>query len=227
MRSTLSILVVVFTGIIPIDAGAFPSVSVKVLSDRPIQRVGFFDWLFGGRESGPREPNRTERLEEPKRQEVPKRQAPERPALPSYGGTRRTLCVRLCDGFYFPISFATTRDKLADDASRCERQCPSGGRLFTHRNPGQSVDDMVDLKGNPYAQLPTAFRFREEYVADCTCRGNPWDAEAMARHQSYAGTGAAATRNTANAEENQSAERPRRGRYSSYRLQQNAGPAGD
>ena len=105
-----------------------------------------------------------------------KRPAPEIPRKSS-GETYRTLCVRLCDGFYFPMSFATTRGKLEDDAGRCERQCPSKGRLFTHRNPGQSVDDMVDLRGNPYAKLATAFRFRAEFVTDCTCRGNPWDAK--------------------------------------------------
>lgn len=101
-------------------------------------------------------------------------------------GTYRTLCVRLCDGFYFPISFATTRGKFRDDASRCERQCPTGARLFVHRNPGETVDEMVDLDGAAYTKLPIAFRFRENYDARCTCHGNPWDAEALARHQSYA-----------------------------------------
>ena len=26
-------------------------------------------------------------------------------------GTYRTMCVRLCDGYYFPISFTTTRER--------------------------------------------------------------------------------------------------------------------
>ena len=45
---------------------------------------------------------------------------------------------------------------------------------------------MVDLKGLPYTQLKNALRYRTEYVQDCTCRGNPWDAEAIARHRAYA-----------------------------------------
>src|SRR5690606_29512315 len=33
-------------------------------------------------------------------------------------GTYRTVCVRLCDGFFFPISFATTPDRFgADEAA--------------------------------------------------------------------------------------------------------------
>jgi hypothetical protein len=104
---------------------------------------------------------------------------------PNGGGTYRTLCVRLCDGFYFPISFATTRSRFAKDASRCERLCPSRSRLYAYRNPGQEVDDMVDRDGVPYAKLPTAFHFRSRHAADCTCRGNPWDVEAIEQHQSY------------------------------------------
>jgi hypothetical protein len=53
------------------------------------------------------------------------------------GGTYRTLCVRLCDGFYFPISYSTRRGRFAGDAKQCEQSCPAGSRLFVHRNPGQ------------------------------------------------------------------------------------------
>ena len=45
---------------------------------------------------------------------------------------------------------------------------------------------MADLKGIPYTQLKNALRYRTEYVRDCTCRGNPWDAEAIVRHRAYA-----------------------------------------
>jgi hypothetical protein len=76
------------------------------------------------------------------------------------GGTYRTLCVRLCDGFYFPVSFSTPRERFARDAKQCEQSCPSRSRLFVHRNPGESADDMVDLAGRPYRKLPTAFFMR-------------------------------------------------------------------
>jgi len=102
------------------------------------------------------------------------------------GGAYRTLCVRLCDGFYFPISYSTLRWRFAGDAKQCEQRCPAGARLFVHRNPGQDVDDMVDLHGRPYRSLPTAFLHRARYVADCTCRGNPWDEASVARHRAYA-----------------------------------------
>jgi hypothetical protein len=145
--------------------------------------AGLFDWLFGG--SQPGEPPRPV----PERklpgsgdgdEDRPKRREPQ-----SAGGTYTTLCVRLCDGFPFPISFATTKDRLSNDARRCEQQCPSRSRLFAYRT-GQSLEDMADLEGKPYRDLPEAFRYQTTYVADCTCRGNPWDAEAVARHDAYA-----------------------------------------
>ena len=100
--------------------------------------------------------------------------------------TFRSLCVRLCDGFYFPISYSTSRERFADDAKQCEQRCPSRSRLFVHRNLGGDVDDMVDLQGRRYRNLPTAFLHRTRYVADCTCRGNPWDEVALTRHRAYA-----------------------------------------
>jgi hypothetical protein len=101
-------------------------------------------------------------------------------------GTYRTLCVRLCDGYYFPISFSATRDRLPRDAKTCENSCGGQARLFIYSNPGADVEDMVDLRGQPYKQLSTAFLYRTEYVPQCRCKPNPWDAEAQERHRMYA-----------------------------------------
>ena len=46
------------------------------------------------------------------------------PALQRRFGTFRTLCVRTCDGYYFPISFSTTSDRFAADEVQCEKMCP-------------------------------------------------------------------------------------------------------
>jgi hypothetical protein len=101
------------------------------------------------------------------------------------GGYFRTMCVRLCDGFPIPLSFSTTRSQFAKDARRCAQACPAG-RLFVYRNPGGEIEDMVDLEGRAYRQLPAAFLHQNTYVQNCTCQGNPWDQTAIARHQSYA-----------------------------------------
>jgi hypothetical protein len=126
------------------------------------------------------------RVFESLREPEPKPPPPRRPHEGSKGGTYKTLCVRLCDGFYFPISHSTPRWRFAADAAKCEQRCPAGARLFVHLNPGEGVDDMVDLDGRHYRSLPSAFLHQSQYVADCTCHGNPWDEAAIARHRAYA-----------------------------------------
>jgi hypothetical protein len=101
-------------------------------------------------------------------------------------GTFRTVCVRLCDGYYFPVSFAVTADRLEHDRGVCENRCGAQGRLFVHRNPGGSFDDLRDLSGRPYAQLRTAYLYRTEYVPSCTCQPQPWEQASRDRHRAYA-----------------------------------------
>jgi hypothetical protein len=105
---------------------------------------------------------------------------------PRSAGTFRTVCVRLCDGYYFPVSFAVTADRLEHDRGVCENRCGAQGRLFVHRNPGGSFDDLRDLAGRPYAQLRTAYLYRTEYVPSCTCQPQPWEQASQDRHRAYA-----------------------------------------
>jgi len=86
------------------------------------------------------------------------------------GGTYRTLCVRACDGYYFPISFSTVTSQFATDEQACRARCPGGDvALYVHRNPGEEAEQMVSLTGQPYTALPSAFRYRQEYDTSCGC----------------------------------------------------------
>lgn len=97
----------------------------------------------------------------------------------------RTLCVRLCDGFYFPISARVRRGALYHDNRKCMRRCDGDARLFYYPIDSGSVETMVDLRGRPYAQLPNAFRYRKTLVAGCKCQPAPWSSGAAARHEGY------------------------------------------
>lgn len=113
------------------------------------------------------------------------------PAKKSYvrsapSGTYRTLCVRLCDGYYWPVSFSTTSDGLGEDKEKCESSCGVPVRLFYYRNPDGQPEDAVDLKGEPYMQLANAFRYRNEYVSQCKCQPDPWETASLERHKQYA-----------------------------------------
>ncbi len=92
-------------------------------------------------------------------------------------GSYRTLCVRMCDGFYFPISFAATPSRFREDEQVCQRTCPAAEvALYVHRNPGEDINQAVSLNGQPYTQLPNAFLYRKELVSTCGCRrpGESW-----------------------------------------------------
>ncbi|MGQ0672971.1 MAG: DUF2865 domain-containing protein [Hyphomicrobium sp.] len=85
--------------------------------------------------------------------------------------TYRTLCVRLCDGYYFPVSFSTLPNHFQRDAETCQSKCAAPSELFYYQNPGGAVEQMVGVATNePYTHLKTAFRYRKEYVHGCSCK---------------------------------------------------------
>lgn len=114
---------------------------------------GFFDQLFGNTTSTPADPN-----------------------MPMGSGFR-TVCVRTCDGFYFPISYSTSQEHFREDEKTCQRMCPAAEVvLFSHRNPGEDMNQASSLGGQPYTALPNAFRYRTEFNAQCVCKrpGQSW-----------------------------------------------------
>jgi len=92
-------------------------------------------------------------------------------------GTYRTVCVRSCDGGYFPISFATVPGRFPDDEKTCKALCPATeANLYAYRNPGEDMNQAVSIGGQPYTSSPNAFRFRQEFNPSCACKaaGQTW-----------------------------------------------------
>jgi hypothetical protein len=104
------------------------------------------------------------------------------PAVPGadlgpQSGTYRTVCVRTCDGFYFPISFATVPARFPDDEKSCKALCPAAeATLFSYRNPGEDMNSAVSINGQSYSSSPNAFRYRQEFNPSCACKaaGQTW-----------------------------------------------------
>lgn len=85
-------------------------------------------------------------------------------------GRYRTVCVRLCDGFYYPISYSTYGSRAPQDAQQCQASCAAPAELYVYRNPGQEIEQAISLSGSAYMDLPVALRYRKEFVKGCSCK---------------------------------------------------------
>ncbi|HEY1541897.1 MAG TPA: DUF2865 domain-containing protein [Xanthobacteraceae bacterium] len=122
------------------------------------QQRGFLDSLFGSRQQpggGPGAPGGY-------------------PTGPS--GTYRTVCVRTCDGYYFPVSYATTPDHFAEDTQTCQQTCPGADVVLMSNPTGADITQAVGSNGAPYTALPNAFKYRTSLAPTCGCRkpGQSW-----------------------------------------------------
>lgn len=103
--------------------------------------------------------------------------APPGADLGAQSGTYRTVCVRSCDGAYFPISFATVPGRFPDDEKTCRALCPAAeATLYSYRNPGEDMNQAVSINGQSYSSSPNAFRYRQEFNPSCACKaaGQTW-----------------------------------------------------
>lgn len=164
-------------------------VTLLAVAIQPANGQSFLDSLFGS--------------DEPERSRPSRRYARSQPTPSWFDGlfapfgqnarqpqarstTYRTLCVRMCDGFYFPISYATSSANFVNDAEKCAASCGGEARLFYYPNPGGEVEGMLDMTGRAYASYPAAFKYRNTLVEGCQCRPQPWTEAERARHRAYA-----------------------------------------
>ena len=130
-----------------------------------------FDQLFGGRQTAPVE----ERPEVP-RDAVLDEELERKAKL----GGRTAVCVRTCDGFFFPVNYEglSARD---EHESVCKSLCPAAETQVFYMRLGADIDTAASRSGQPYTSLPMAMKYRESRVSDCACKaaGQTW-AQAMA-----------------------------------------------
>jgi hypothetical protein len=90
--------------------------------------------------------------------------------LPTY----RTMCVRLCDGYFYPMSYAVGPDLFERDRTRCEASCPGTSmELFYGETAVEATGKLQSRRtGAFYADLPAAFLHQKvggRVPANCTC----------------------------------------------------------
>jgi hypothetical protein len=103
-----------------------------------------------------------------------------RPAGSASIGQQRTYCVRTCDGYYFAIGFARNKGELAAHESMCAASCgtspmklyssPVQGDRTNDGKTGPAIERAVDMTGQLYTAMPTAYAFKTADTAACACQ---------------------------------------------------------
>ncbi len=109
---------------------------------------------------------------------------PDETLEPSDGRARGgpvAVCVRSCDGGFFPVSYSARSANLDDLASLCAALCPNAEVKLYTQSQWKGVDSALSIDGQPYSDHPNAFKFQKSYDPSCGCKppGQSW-AEALA-----------------------------------------------
>lgn len=147
---------------------------------------GFFEALFGNPRQEP-----SQRLEDVPL--VPDPNAPGQPGdntnptegVQAHAGSKE-VCVRTCDGYFFPIGYSGSGGRSGDLQEMCRALCPNAEVALYSYSPAGDITEAVGADGTRYADLPNALKYRKSLDPSCTCRrrGQSWaqalaDAEAL------------------------------------------------
>jgi hypothetical protein len=76
----------------------------------------------------------------------------------------RAVCVRLCDGFFFPSATSAGGDEA------CAAQCPDAPTArYTEPVGSDRIEDAVSRRGALYSALPVANRYQTTSDSACRC----------------------------------------------------------
>jgi hypothetical protein len=77
-------------------------------------------------------------------------------------GYGKPVCVKLCDGSFFPTVSVTGGD------AACAAQCPDAPTAL-YTMPADRIEDAVSTAGALYSKLPVAKRYQTSFESTCTC----------------------------------------------------------
>ena len=85
-----------------------------------------------------------------------------------------TMCVRTCDGGFFPISSNATSVDFGRDAQTCARMCPGIETELFYRNvTSTEASNMISVAtGTPYSAMKNAFAYKNRVPGEksaCAC----------------------------------------------------------
>jgi hypothetical protein len=89
--------------------------------------------------------------------------------LGAYGGSQ-AVCVRTCDGGFFPLNFSAHSASEDELESLCQALCPNTEVKLYTRNPNSPIDTALGADGTAYRDLPNALKFQTSFDPSCACK---------------------------------------------------------
>ncbi|MBV8850045.1 MAG: DUF2865 domain-containing protein [Methylobacteriaceae bacterium] len=122
------------------------------------QPRGFFEQLFGGGFSA-----------------QPEIMAPAPEDETPRGGSM-AVCVKSCDGSFFPVSYSAHRGNLGELNDLCQALCPNSEVTLYTRSLYRDMKSAVSINGEPYRDMQNAFKFEKAVEPACACKapGQTW-----------------------------------------------------
>jgi Protein of unknown function (DUF2865) len=142
---------------------------------------GLFEALFGGSHDQSAPDVQTVPLDPDADVKAnPDQQADEGDGKEAHAGSK-AVCVRSCDGSFFPVSYSAGGGRLDDLQDMCRALCPNADvNLYTY-SPSGDIENAVSISGSRYIDSPNALKYRKAVDSSCSCRrrGQSW-AQALA-----------------------------------------------
>ena len=141
--------------------------------------ANIFEALFGG---GARYQTNPDALPPPDEQQetIEKSIEEEKQGANARAGSY-AVCVRTCDGSFFPVSYSGAGSRADSLEEVCRSLCPNADVQLYSYPFGGTINEAVSSNGERYVDLPNALKFEQTFDSTCSCRrkGESW-AQALA-----------------------------------------------
>jgi hypothetical protein len=152
----------------------------------------FFEALFGGGRpstGGPFDPASLPLSPEEQQQTIERSIEEQKKGANAHAGSY-AVCVRTCDGSFFPVSYSGAGSRSDSLEEVCRSLCPNADMALYSFPFGGTIDQAVSATGERYVDMPNALKFQQSFDSTCSCRrkSETW-AQALANAEAKYGHG--------------------------------------
>lgn len=87
----------------------------------------------------------------------------------AHGGSQ-AVCVRTCDGGFFPLNFSARSGSDGELESLCQALCPNTEVKLYSKNPSAEISTALGADGTAYSDLPNALKYAKSFDPSCACK---------------------------------------------------------